>query len=588
MVNNNVIRKAFKEVNREVKGYVELLVSIVDKSSYTLSGVGDDVLEITSLSQANDGSRIVTKYATLEKDNFILDGSIILASQDINENAGYISSQVSDNDGYITDFEITINSETLNNVDGITLYFDKEIYPTQLYYYKDDKQIEIENDKDVLNIIDDIFFVDGKIKIGITKLSKANSRIRISEIDLGITNIYQNRDLINMKIVKEIDLLSTSTPIGECDITINDDDNLFNFINPEGIFDKLNNNVKLIPYLGINTETGGIEYLKQGEFYYEDCSINNDKTVSITAKDIMNKFSKEKFICRLEFKENENFFPTSITEDKFKQFLNFSYYNYRFEYDFQKWSGMSMAKISDENIIDFLRPVAVLQNTVLCVTNDNKIKFLTLNDNIVETLTYTELKEKPNFDKSDKVNTVILVKYNTKSTSNNSKETYNHIMQEENDYISIKSNYSYSGSFTQTGASLMGTIAKGLHLTTLLLVGNVGNNVTITVSGNTVYEESSSELVVYRDNQIPVSKVTYKLDNEVVTFYNPAVKQISDFIFNHSFDYKVNLSYNGNPTYECGDKISVETDYGYKNIIITKHELTFDGSLSGKIEGVGN
>ena len=33
---------------------------------------------------------------------------------------------------------------------------------------------------------------------------------------------------------------------------------------------------------------------------------------------------------------------------------------------------------------------------------------------------------------------------------------------------------------------------------------------------------------------------------------------------------------------------NVETDYGYKKMIITKLELKYDGGLSGYIEGVGD
>ena len=49
------------------------------------------------------------------------------------------------------------------------------------------------------------------------------------------------------------------------------------------------------------------------------------------------------------------------------------------------------------------------------------------------------------------------------------------------------------------------------------------------------------------------------------------------------------ISYRGNPAIEVGDIVSVETDYGYRNIQITEHTLTLDGSgfLRGTIKGVG-
>jgi hypothetical protein len=48
----------------------------------------------------------------------------------------------------------------------------------------------------------------------------------------------------------------------------------------------------------------------------------------------------------------------------------------------------------------------------------------------------------------------------------------------------------------------------------------------------------------------------------------------------------MSFDYNGDPSLEAGDYIEVETPYGYKPIFIQKNRFTFNGGLSGSIEGV--
>ena len=50
--------------------------------------------------------------------------------------------------------------------------------------------------------------------------------------------------------------------------------------------------------------------------------------------------------------------------------------------------------------------------------------------------------------------------------------------------------------------------------------------------------------------------------------------------------YEISFEYNGDPSLEAGDYIEVETPYGYKPVFIQKNRFTFNGGLSGSIEGV--
>lgn len=81
---------------------------------------------------------------------------------------------------------------------------------------------------------------------------------------------------------------------------------------------------------------------------------------------------------------------------------------------------------------------------------------------------------------------------------------------------------------------------------------------------------------------------------EVISTYTPTTTRAEE-LGQLALDYHAarrltfTISYRGNPALEVGDIISIETDYGFRNIEIIEHTLTLDGSgfLRGTIKGVG-
>ena len=74
------------------------------------------------------------------------------------------------------------------------------------------------------------------------------------------------------------------------------------------------------------------------------------------------------------------------------------------------------------------------------------------------------------------------------------------------------------------------------------------------------------------------SDIYYMVSDNTVTSKLP--------ILENAPSYEINFEYNGDPSLEAGDYIEVETPYGNKPVFIQKNRFTFNGGLSGSIEGV--
>ena len=54
------------------------------------------------------------------------------------------------------------------------------------------------------------------------------------------------------------------------------------------------------------------------------------------------------------------------------------------------------------------------------------------------------------------------------------------------------------------------------------------------------------------------------------------------------YEFDIRFKYIGNPNINVGSIITIETEYGERQMKILKHTLTFNGGLTGTIEGVGD
>lgn len=612
----------YNSINREIKGYVEVLYDIknleeddalaiyyynkdgrpVQLTPYEYGKTKDDILSTP---------RVINNYSILY-DNYVkLDGSFVLFNK-FDNNCGFITietpQEIYDNNyqeglGFDAGYVI-IELNIKEGMNGITFYFkDNTIKNAQIKLYKSGSQeakiINIENNEDeaVFIDIDDTYNV---FNMTIYEWTKPTHVMQWIRVDLGLSKIYKGEELIEFTVTEQVDKLCEESPNNELSLTIGDYDRLYDPLNPTGITKYLTENCVYIPHIGIVNEYGGIIYTKMGEFYFFQNDYK-DKEVTITAYNLMYKLRN----TLLENKNGTLAYPNLIVGmGKVKDYLT-SYLtsNYSFEHNItlENKTQFTYGDLKRTNLAEFLQNLSMIEG-IFYIDRDNTIILKNIDKTIKERLTKNELLNDISYKNEDKVESFNYTYYAGSieiSSDDNDKDNFTTGITLESDeqIICLTSDDPTSFAFmrdsyiTQTGADSVSIIKTGstndfYYMIFLKVKGKIGSSVTI--KGRTPkkinysFDTKTNLIKVSNTNKEP----SFDLNNPVYvgsipTYYNKFPNFIDKF-----YSYSVSLDYNGNPNIKAGDYIEVESNYGMVKLFVTKHTLTYSGGLSGSIEGV--
>ena len=420
-----------------------------------------------------------------------------------------------------------------------------------------------------------------------------NRRIRIPKIEAGISNVYKDNNLIEFKITEQISEFNTEMPIDECDLTIDNYDNKFDIMNPQGLIKYLNNNVQIKPFIGIITENNGIEYVSMGIYYLQNYTNNSDKTTTFHCEKNFGKLANSNSYFRAR---NTPVFNATASNFFAKICQEFGVNNYSFN------ATTDNNVVNDDNVsigtkLEHLNLFAIFTNTIIRNGRNDNIIAENIGQNIEDILTLNEMKNIPTYDKKDVLQNIVINK--TDLVLGSFRENYDTIfdgdivVEEDNPFvITLNQPKPVVLSFTPTvDISEYYTYEiqnGGYFVSTGKLDGN--------------YHLLVRSLVDYNEQSIPIKFIYNETGLEIEIkngFYNPNIENASlmldtailntaNFIKNNYKKYDIKIDYFGNPAYEVNDVLKIETPYGYKTMRILKHSLTFNGALSGSIEGVGD
>lgn len=614
-------KDAIKSDVRDSRGYVEIIGNnYVDKDNYNITAYSsdpntEDVAEISSILELNNNQRVINKYASFEKDYFLLDGSFILpSSENSNINPGYISEQISkEDDGRYIDGEfrnpIVIDISTnLTKVEGMTIYFDDDVFPTNFYYYNSGERIAITNNSRVCHIFDTITPNNNIIRLEIEEINTPNRRLRISEIDLGITNVYEGNDLKEFEVIEKVDILKQEMHINECNIILNNTNYQFNSVSPSGIA-KYFNGAIVKPYIGILTKTKGVEYCPCGVFYLMDWKNNSQTTTTLYCKSFFQKMN-----------ENNSYFSQPSTGfmdiDSYIEYL-FSAWNYR-NYSYLGTADNycifdNFRTLSSQ--LEQLRELLIFSNLIGYVDRYGTVIMDNLKNEIVDTLSLLVLKNMPIINTKSLINQIIINEISCENIADSSTKTLLtkefDITGEDNQFICFDFDESLAVSYTFSNIwpdyMLEGFVRGGF-----LFAFNVNTDfyhhygdrqigkttVTLTQTG-TRNLVKNPEIFNYQGSGEKIEIVDVLFNRVMQTYIDrgyedigmrliDAMKNTANFIKENDAKYSIELEYNGDPSLEAKDLIGLETRYGIMNVRIQEHRLKFNGALSGSIKGVGN
>lgn len=565
---SNEFKKAIKSDERRIKGYVEVIYDVPDIET---TPIADYSSTYTNINEIDDGRRVENNYASL--DYLPLDGTRLSVLDGINTNAGYISDDIFE-DIQSPTIDLTFESSTIQ---GITIYF-KDNYPTNMTLeFSDLSSIIVEPDNEIVQVIFDEPKTITSVSITINEMEYSDRKIKIQEVDLGISYVYQDQDLIEFTVDEEVNKLVEEVPTNETSITINNMQDLFNPLNPQGVVKYLSDGSKIIPHIGVLTETQGVEFVKMGEFYFDSYTNNSDKTTTLTGKNIIKQLESETF-------KNDNetdFFQTLFTQEDFESFMG----NYKYQWDIEYYETVWFTiYLQHDNLMSLLKDISFINTTLLYGDRNNIMKMRLIDTNIKDQLTKSELLNDVEYKSIEKLNVLNLNRTVTSSGTTTSREIYSGsvVLEQSPQYVlcKISSPNVLGATVSQSGGTSASIVGQaGLFMCFVKVTGNIGDTVTIKLNSTNDKQVGkqllTKSLRTANEKEVPITIDTdlYRRVDEIMTLENAP-------------SYEINFEYNGDPSLEAGDYIEVETPYGNKPVFIQKNRFTFNGGLSGSIEGV--
>ena len=211
-----------------MNGVVIRYGDIAPEAKENFSADTTDKANFVDLSQLQQYNLSFPNYANpIEKYNFLLDGSAEALPENKSANVGLWSNSLSGENGeFETPIVLTLTSSKNHTSVGLTFTFDvyNNIYPTNMNikWYRNEQLLKNSDYQPNSTF----FFCDGKVefynKVVITfySLNMPSNRLRLRAIDYGRGTEFNGKELRNVKVIQEIDPVSTQISINTCDFTL--------------------------------------------------------------------------------------------------------------------------------------------------------------------------------------------------------------------------------------------------------------------------------------------------------------------------------------------------------------------------------
>ena len=317
-------RRKIYEPERTTRAKVSfefLDIDAYEDVAFTVSGEAP----ISRYSQAVNKMREMTrKYATFERDYFKLDGnSCIPPRPNEGENElGWWSDVLSGEDGtFAIPPVINFTFTSVHSSVGLTITFDKKANE-----YASDFIIEVFDalgaplaSQTVVGNTEPVYYfetpLDGykSLKITINKWATPIRRARLVEVDFGVVREYTGETLISLKVIEEMDLLTSLVPSNEIEFVLDNADQQFNMLNPNGVYRFLKLNQEMTAQIGLGIDPDNedlFEYVSMGKFFLSEWTVDEGAmTTTFIGRDI---FTKLDSILYTNLKQQTNLYDLTL------------------------------------------------------------------------------------------------------------------------------------------------------------------------------------------------------------------------------------------------------------------------------------
>lgn len=333
----------------------------------------------------------------------VLDGIAVALPSDITTaNIGLWSEQLSNDDGtFTTPITITLTSEGQYSSQGFTFTFDKfnEIYPTRLtiqwFRVTSDGIEDLSNGAVEFIPTSAMYFCRNqvenfnKIVIKFYALNMPKNRLKLEVIDYGYGTVFYGDELSNVKLIQELNPISTDISVNTTDFTLNSKtDMIYSFQSKQPLITRHNGRLMSSTFVKKSKRTAEHIWEVQSEDYISMMAntifvgdMYNNKNAYDLLVEIFN-------IAKVPYSIDENIKNLTI-------------------------SGL----IPYTTCRDALTYVAFAIQYVVDTSNSEVVKVFSLNDETSQTIELDRIMRGQNFENTDTVTKVTLDVYSySKST----------------------------------------------------------------------------------------------------------------------------------------------------------------------------
>ena len=309
---SNLFKNKIYSSDRSIQAKVSfeiLAVEAYEDASFVVSGEAP----ISRLSQAINKIREMSrKYATYESDYFRLDGTFYIPPKENEGDSelGWWSDVISDQDGiFATRPTITFTFTKPHSSIGLTFTFDNQAdeYPSEFSVNTYSATDVLLVSQTITNNSSSVYYFDvpldnyKKIVIEIIKWAKPYRRARLVEVDFGVVREYTGDKLISFKVIEEMDLLTSTVPSNEMQFVLDNSDQLFNILNPNGIYRYLVPNQEMTAQIGLLIGENKYEWIPMGKYFLTEWTVEEGAmTSTFVGRDIFTKLEAVDYTTLLQ------------------------------------------------------------------------------------------------------------------------------------------------------------------------------------------------------------------------------------------------------------------------------------------------
>jgi hypothetical protein len=179
---------------------------------------------------------------------------------------------------------------------GWSLFFDEKnkIHATEVQitaYAEDGETVLMSmlyyNDKSALyvsNIVEDYSFV----KIEFLSVNEPFRKVRLSEVDFGLTQHFGRDTLVKAAIIEDADIIARTLPARQLTFTFDNSGKIYNMLKPDMLYNYFSSGSKISVTMNVNDDT-----IDMGSFFFTAAETqSNALTAQITANDVIIQLDK--------------------------------------------------------------------------------------------------------------------------------------------------------------------------------------------------------------------------------------------------------------------------------------------------------